>query len=70
MASGVDKRARRTVDVGVISFPLAELARLNEVGGIVDWMERTMVEKVEVEKEFDGEEDGRPVFKIELPCEG
>jgi hypothetical protein len=70
MASWVDKWPRWTVDVGVISFSLTELAGLNEVGGIVDWMERAMMEKVEVENKFDGEEDGGPVFKIKLPCEG
>ena len=46
MASWIDQGSRRTVDVGVISFPFAELTDLNKVGGIVDWMERTMVEKV------------------------
>jgi hypothetical protein len=70
MAPWVDEWPRWTVYVGVISFPLPELAGLNEVGGIVDWMERAMMEKVEVEKELDGEEDGRPVSKVKLPCEG
>lgn len=70
MAAWVDERPRRTVNVDIVSFTLAELAGLDEIGGVVDWMKWTMVEKVEVKKELEDEEDGRPVPKVELACEG
>ena len=70
MAARVDEGTRRTVNVSIVSLSLAILAGLHEVGWVVDRMQGTVVEKVEVKKEFDAEENRRPVLKIELACEG
>lgn len=70
MAAWVDEWTCRTVNIDIVSFSLAELAGLDKIGWVVDGMERTMVEKVDVEEKFEKEEDWRPVFKVKLPGEG
>ena len=62
MAAWVDKGTCRAPNVHVISFSLAELAGLDKVGGVVNWMKGPMVEKVDIKKELDSEEDWRPVL--------
>jgi hypothetical protein len=66
MATWVDEGTGRTVNVDIVSFSLAELAGLDEVRGVINWVQRTVVKKVEVDEKFEGEEDGRPVLQIEL----
>ena len=62
MAARIDEGTRRAPNVHVVSFSLAELAGLDKVGGVVDWMKGPMVEKVNIKKELDNEEDWRPVL--------